>query len=123
MRTSLLYEVKKRGEVEHLANHKGASYLTMHHFMQNLLERKYRMSMRSGLEVRVPFADHELWEYVWTIPLAMKQMGGHEKGLLRASSHSSVPWFGQMMQTPQLMAYLVQLEDWVQMYGVEFHIR
>lgn len=182
VRSSLLYEVHKRGEAEHLANHKGASYLTMQHFMQNLLERKDRTSMRSGLEVRVPFADHELWEYVWNIPLAMKRMGGQEKGLLRAAFHdvlpdkvlnrkknpypktfhpvytslvreklsdivagkgaitslfqpafftdlldtsskSSIPWFGQLMQTPQLMAYLVQLEDWIQTYNVEFQIR
>ncbi|MFC4354920.1 asparagine synthase (glutamine-hydrolyzing) [Chryseomicrobium palamuruense] len=182
VRSSLLYEVLKRGEPEHLANHKGASYLTMQHFMQNLLERKDRMSMRSGLEVRVPFADHELWEYVWNIPLSIKRMGGQEKGLLRAAFHdvlpdkvlkrkknpypktfhpvytslvrerlsevvarqgaitslfqpaffnelldtstkATVPWFGQLMQTPQLMAYLIQLEDWIQMYGVEFQIR
>lgn len=38
-------------------------------FMTTLLDRKDRMSMGASLEVRVPFADHRLVEYVWNIPL------------------------------------------------------
>ena len=33
-------------------------------FMSTLLDRKDRMSMAAGLEVRVPFCDHHLVEYV-----------------------------------------------------------
>jgi len=40
--------------------------------MPTLLDRKDRMSMASGLEVRVPFCDHRLVEYVWNVPWAMK---------------------------------------------------
>ena len=52
-------------------------------FMQNLLDRKDRMSMYSGLEVRVPFCDHRIAEYLYRIPWEMKDHNGFEKGLLR----------------------------------------
>ena len=52
-------------------------------FMTTLLDRKDRMSMGASLEVRVPFADHRLVEYVWNIPWEMKMYGNREKGVLR----------------------------------------
>ena len=54
-------------------------YLNMLWFMTNLLDRKDRMSMGASLEVRVPFADHRLVEYVWNIPWEMKMHGSREK--------------------------------------------
>ena len=65
--------------------------LNQHYFMQTLLERKDRMSMAKGLEVRVPFADHRLVEYVWNIPWEMKQYGGLEKGILRYAFKGLLP--------------------------------
>lgn len=66
-------------------------YLNQTYFMQTLLERKDRMSMAKGLEVRVPFADHRLVEYVWNIPWEMKQFGGLEKGILRHAFKGQLP--------------------------------
>lgn len=66
-------------------------YLNNMFFMQTLLERKDRMSMGASLEVRVPFADHELVEYVWNIPWEMKTVGGHEKGILRKAAEGLLP--------------------------------
>lgn len=43
-------------------------WLSLNWFMSTLLDRKDRMSMAAGLEVRVPFCDHHLVEYVWNIP-------------------------------------------------------
>ena len=154
--------------------------LNFDYFMQTLLERKDRMSMGSGLEVRVPFANHELVEYVWNVPWDIKTLGGKAKGLLRhavadllpneiverrknpypkvqhplfnegvtellqiaLTDSSSVlhelfdrealdrlikddsafqtPWFGQLMSRPQLMAYIVQIDEWVKHYKVQF---
>ena len=37
-------------------------------FMQTLLDRKDRMSMYSSLEVRVPFCDHRIAEYLYRVP-------------------------------------------------------
>ena len=51
--------------------------------MGNMLERKDRMSMANGLEVRVPFCDHELVEYVFNIPWQIKFYNQREKGILR----------------------------------------
>ena len=155
-------------------------YLNMLWFMTTLLDRKDRMSMRTGLEVRVPFADHRLVEYVWNIPWEMKNYQGREKGLLRqvlkgtlpeevlyrkkspypkthhplyikavvdwlerilqnkssilyelfrkeqlASMIESegkaftIPWFGQLMMGPQLLAYLAQIHIWFETHRID----
>lgn len=59
------------------------TYLTMNWFMQTLLDRSDRTSMYNGLELRVPFCDYRLVEYLWNIPWEMKALNGREKGLLR----------------------------------------
>jgi asparagine synthase (glutamine-hydrolysing) len=60
-------------------------------FLQLLLDRKDLMSMAVGLEVRVPFCDHRLVEYVFNTPWAMKTFGGREKSLLRAAFLDVLP--------------------------------
>lgn len=59
------------------------SYLTLNWFMQTLLDRSDRMSMYNGLELRVPFCDYRLVDYMWNVPWEMKALNGREKGLLR----------------------------------------
>jgi asparagine synthase (glutamine-hydrolysing) len=154
-------------------------YLSLTRWMPTLLDRKDRMSMAAGLEVRVPFCDHRLVEYVWNVPWSMKFMGNREKGLLRqAVSHllprevmerkkspypkthhpgyltfvtqkiqeitennnapifqllnrekvkkfiqtdlrnQHLPWFGQLMNVPALLAYWLQLNEWLISYRV-----
>ena len=66
-------------------------YLNMTWFMTTLLERKDRMSMGASLEVRVPFADHRLVEYVWNIPWEYKMVGNQEKGILRKALQGVLP--------------------------------
>lgn len=66
-------------------------YLNLQWFMAMLLERKDRMSMATGLEVRVPFCDHRLAEYVWNIPWEMKALHGREKGVLREALRGLLP--------------------------------
>ena len=60
-------------------------------FMQTLLDRKDRMSMYSSLEVRVPFCDHRIAEYLYRVPWEMKDGGGYEKGLLRHAMRGWLP--------------------------------
>lgn len=67
------------------------SYLLLTRFVQFLLDRKDRMSMASGLEVRVPFCDHRLVQYVFNTPWAMKTFDGREKSLLRAATADLLP--------------------------------
>ncbi|HSZ40493.1 MAG TPA: asparagine synthase (glutamine-hydrolyzing) [Trebonia sp.] len=66
-------------------------YLGLTRWLPFLLDRKDRLSMACGLEVRVPFTDHRLVEYVWNVPWSMKEAGGIEKGLLRAAADGLLP--------------------------------
>ncbi len=149
-------------------------------FMQTLLDRKDRCSMYNGLEVRVPFCDHRIAEYMYSVPWEIKEMGGMEKGLLREAaagllpdsirlrkkspypkthnpgyraivssmlsdiientdspvfslvdrgalrkliaSDSSEPWYGQLMTGPQTMAYIIQLNYWLECYKVRISL-
>jgi len=156
------------------------SYLTMNWFMQTLLDRSDRMAMYNGFEIRVPFCDYILAEYLWNIPWETKALNGREKGLLRYMMEGILPdeiiyrkkspypkthnpnyllkvksmlrdiitkndspinnilnknyildiletdgnafkrpWFGQLMTGPQLMAYLVQVNMWLEKYNPE----
>ena len=153
-----------------------ATCLSAGYFMTSLLERKDRMSMYSGLEVRVPFADHRIIEYVYNVPWEIKFQNGVEKALLRNAFREWLPdkilyrkkspypkthdplyreavtkmlrerlkaaggvgelldkevlsstlsgedetWFGQLMSTPQLIAWLVQFDVFIREYGVDF---
>lgn len=60
-------------------------------FMQNLLDRKDRMSMYSGLEVRVPFCDYRIAEYLYNVKWEYKDYMGREKGLLREAVKDLLP--------------------------------
>ncbi|MBT2640608.1 asparagine synthase (glutamine-hydrolyzing) [Bacillus sp. ISL-41] len=167
------------GENHSDAKRRQLFYLNIIWFMTTLLDRKDRMSMGASLEVRVPFADHRLVEYVWNIPWEMKMHGNREKGILRkalegtlpdevlyrkkspypkthhpaytqavqgmlsdfmADSNSAlheffdratlqkmiesegasfkVPWFGQLMTGPQLLAQLAQIHIWFRDYNI-----
>ncbi|MGW4599139.1 asparagine synthase (glutamine-hydrolyzing) [Streptomyces sp. NPDC004457] len=67
------------------------SHLHLTRFVRMLLDRKDRMSMAVGLEVRVPFCDHRLVEYVYNTPWALKSFDGREKSLLREASADVLP--------------------------------
>ncbi|MDR1065844.1 MAG: asparagine synthase (glutamine-hydrolyzing) [Clostridiales bacterium] len=60
-------------------------------FMQTLLDRKDRMSMYNGLEVRVPFCDYRIAEYLYSTPWEFKDWQGREKGLLRFAMEGALP--------------------------------
>ena len=146
-------------------------------FMQTLLDRKDRMSMYSGLEVRVPFCDYRIAEYMYAVPWKYKDYQGREKGLLRKAMECVLPeevlyrkkspypktfdpryftlvsqrlrqlldrkdspllqivrrealedlltaeyawpWYGQLMNVPQTIAYMLQIDFWLRSYGVD----
>ena len=85
-------------EVEHAPGENGlearmrvSSYLHLTRFVRYLLDRKDRMSMAVGLEVRVPFCDHRLVEYVYNAPWSLKTFDGREKSLLRGATRHVLP--------------------------------
>lgn len=79
------------GETTEESKRRELFYINMICFMTTLLDRKDRMSMGASLEVRVPFADHRLVEYVWNIPWDMKMYRGREKGILRKAFEGILP--------------------------------
>lgn len=152
--------------------------LNLQWFMATLLDRKDRMSMYTGLEVRVPFCDHRIVEYAYNMPWDFKALDGREKGILRKAfaddlpekivwrkkspyprtcspeytalvtdllrqkfndptsilpelfckkavenliahpDELSTPWYGQLMRTPQIFGYLLQIDHWFRTYHV-----
>jgi asparagine synthase (glutamine-hydrolysing) len=66
-------------------------YLHLTRFVRILLDRKDRMSMAVGLEVRVPYCDHRLVEYVYNTPWSLKTYDGREKSLLRGAARDLLP--------------------------------
>ena len=170
-------------DTEETAEKRKISHLTLNWFMQTLLDRSDRMGMYNGFEIRVPFCDYRLAEYVWNIPWEMKALKGREKGLLRYIIKDKLPaeivdrkkspypktwnptylkavkeklhkimedknapinnllnreyimqiletdgkaftrpWFGQLMTGPQLIAYLCQVNMWLERYEPKIEI-
>lgn len=153
-------------------------HLNLDWFMQTLLDRKDRTSMYSSLEVRVPFCDYRIVEYLYSVPWEYKDYQNYEKGLLRYAmrgilpdevlwrkkspypkthnpnylkavsnilteiindssspilrfikkekleellqANNPQPWYGQLMTTPQTIAYFIQFNYWLQKYNVSF---
>ncbi|MCL6444008.1 MAG: asparagine synthase (glutamine-hydrolyzing) [Alicyclobacillus sp.] len=79
------------GESPEAARIREISYLSITRFLPTLLDRKDRMSMAGGLEVRVPFCDHRLVEYVFNIPWEMKACDNQVKGILRRAMKGYLP--------------------------------
>ncbi|MEV2278199.1 asparagine synthase (glutamine-hydrolyzing) [Nocardiopsis sp. NPDC049922] len=79
------------GETGLQARMREVLYLSMQGPLLYLLDRKDRMSMALGLEVRVPFCDHTLVEYMWNVPWKMKVADGREKSLLRSAVGDLLP--------------------------------
>jgi asparagine synthase (glutamine-hydrolysing) len=66
-------------------------FFGLHGPLAYLLDAADRLSMSVGLEVRVPFCDHRLLEYVWNIPWSMQTADGREKTILRLAVGDLVP--------------------------------
>jgi asparagine synthase (glutamine-hydrolysing) len=135
------------------------------------------MSSCCGLEVRVPFCDYRIVEYLYGVPWAFMDHKGREKGLLRHAVRDilpdailfrkkspypkthhpdyaeavikrleavledaqaplfalidrsavlrmlegdfTTPWYGQLMQLPQTIVYLLQINAWMKNYSVQ----
>jgi asparagine synthase (glutamine-hydrolysing) len=79
------------GESAEAARTRELFYLNITRFLPYMLDRKDRMSMAASLEVRVPFCDHRLVQYMWNVPWEMKFHENTEKGLLREAFAHVLP--------------------------------
>jgi len=70
-----------------------AQYLEMKIFLSNYLlsSQGDRMAMAHSVEIRLPFLDHHLIEFVSRVPAKWKILGLNEKFLLKRSYHSRLP--------------------------------
>ncbi|PXX71799.1 asparagine synthase (glutamine-hydrolysing) [Nocardia tenerifensis] len=83
--------VRLQGETDLEFRMRRVSHLHITRLLRTLLDRKDRMSMAVGLEVRVPYCDHRLVEYVYNTPWSLKTFDGREKSLLRAATADTLP--------------------------------
>lgn len=67
------------------------AHLGITRFLPTLLDRKDRMSMAAGIEVRVPFCDHRLVELVLPLSWKQKTAYGREKSLLKSAAVDILP--------------------------------
>lgn len=67
------------------------AHLNIEWFMYSLGERSERIGSNRGLEIRMPFCDYKLVEYVFNIPWEIKAFDGREKGLLRKCFSAELP--------------------------------
>lgn len=168
---------RREGERPDQVRRRETGWLTLTHLLPALLEQADRMGAAAGVELRLPFCDPRLVEYVWNIPWWMKTMNGRQEQALRDAAAAllprplldrppapgprmpgtlygqlvraklarvlddpgaplhgladaaalrsglldwpegwSRPWLGGEMAGPQLMAYLVQVNSWMERF-------
>ncbi|ANP52818.1 asparagine synthase (glutamine-hydrolyzing) [Streptomyces griseochromogenes] len=90
-RTAVAAIQRLEGESDFEYRMRQICHLHLTRFVRALLDRKDRMSMAVGLEVRVPFCDHRLVEYVYNTPWSLKSFDGREKSLLREATADLLP--------------------------------
>lgn len=81
----------QEGESDEERRMRDVAYTTLTWWLPMLLDRGDRLSMAHGLELRVPYADHRLVEYMYNTPWAFKTFDGREKSILRAAVSDLVP--------------------------------
>lgn len=70
---------------------KVARYQLFHDPLQRYLRWEDRLSMANSIEARVPFLDHELVEFVVSLPLSFKEDGSTSKKVLVESLENLLP--------------------------------
>ncbi len=99
--TALAAVPQLSGETPAARRYREVGHLALNRFLPVLLDRKDRTSMATAVEVRVPFCDHRLVQYVWNVPWELRHPDGQTKGLLRQAVGDLLP--AQLLQRPKAM--------------------
>jgi len=75
----------------------------------NLLERGDRMTMAASLEARMPFLDHELVDFVSTLPDSCRVRGTSTKWILREAMKRLLP--KEILARPKV-GFRIPVNDW-----------
>ena len=87
------------------------SWSELSHYMRDILLRDSdQMAMAVSLEVRVPFLDHELVEFVLGLPATEKQQPGITKSLLVDSVRDLIPC--EIYSRPK-MGFELPMSEWI----------
>jgi asparagine synthase (glutamine-hydrolysing) len=66
-------------------------YLNVTNWLETLLPHGESVAQSVGLALRLPYCDHRLVQYVYSVPWSMKNFDGREKSLLRAALADVLP--------------------------------
>lgn len=76
----------------------------------DILVKVDRASMGVSLESRVPFLDHELVEWAWSIPTSIKVKDGKNKWILRQIAEKRLP--RSFVDRPK-KGFSIPIDDWI----------
>jgi asparagine synthase (glutamine-hydrolysing) len=93
LKTSAEYHSRKKDILKHITSDYNSILLTdMQLVLENdMLVKVDRMSMNQSLEVRVPFLDHKIVDFAFTLPVNYKIEGKQRKKILKDAFKNMLP--------------------------------